>query len=55
MCSERDERRRRERDENRAMWDDFARAEPLTDPEPAADAGEPEPTEAREEVATPNR
>jgi hypothetical protein len=55
MCYERYERRRRESDESRAMWDDFARTEPLTDPEPPAEASEREPTEAREQVAAPNR
>jgi hypothetical protein len=55
MCYERYERRRRESDESRAMWDDFVRTEPLTDPEPPAEAGEPEPAEAREQVAAPDR
>jgi hypothetical protein len=55
MCYERYERRRREWDESRAMWVDFARTEPLTDPEPQDEVGEPEPTEAREQVAAPNR
>ncbi len=54
MCYERYERRRREADESRAMWEDFARSEPLADPARPAEASEPERTEAREEVATPN-
>jgi hypothetical protein len=55
MCNEYYMRRRREEDESRAIWQDFERAEPFAEREPPADVTEPEPTEPREAVATPER
>jgi hypothetical protein len=55
MCYERYERRRREADESREMWWDFARTQWVGDPEPPGEVTEPEPTEAREAVPTPER
>jgi hypothetical protein len=46
MCYERYERRRRrEADESRAMWHDFDRTTPISDPEPR-EVTEPEVAEA---------
>jgi hypothetical protein len=55
MCNEYYLRRRREADESRAIWQDFERAQPVDAPEAPADATEPEPTEPREAIATPER
>jgi hypothetical protein len=55
MCNERYLRRRREADESRAIWQDFEGAQPFEDPEPPAEVTEPEPTELREAIATPER
>jgi hypothetical protein len=55
MCYERYERRRREADESREMWRDFARTTPVRDPEPADEVSEPETTEAREATTAPER
>jgi hypothetical protein len=55
MCYDRYERRRREAEESREMWRDFARATPVGDPEPRDDVSEPEPTEAREEATSRER
>ena len=45
MCFERYERRRREADESRAIWRDFDRTTPISDPEPR-EVTEPEVPEA---------
>jgi hypothetical protein len=55
MCHERYERRRRAAEESREMWRDFARTTPVRDPEPPDEVTEPEPTEAREAVTSPER
>jgi hypothetical protein len=55
MCYERYERRRREAEESREVWWDFARTTPVRDPEPRDDVSEAEPTEAREAVTSPER
>ena len=55
MCYERYERRRREAEESREMWRDFARTTPVRDPAPPDEVSEPEPTEAREAVTSPER
>jgi hypothetical protein len=52
MCHEWYERRRREADESREMWRDFARTQAVRDPEPPDEVTEPEPTEARRTVTT---
>ena len=41
MCYERYERRRREAEESRAIWRDFERTTPISEPEPR-DVEEPE-------------
>jgi hypothetical protein len=55
MCHERYRRRRREVEESREIWQDFARTRPVEDPEPPDEAAEPEATEVREAIATPER
>ena len=55
MCDDRYERRRRDADETREMWPEFARADPVRDPGPRDEVSEPEPTGAREPVASPKR
>jgi hypothetical protein len=56
MCYERYSRRRREEaEESHELWQDFERTRPVADPEPPAEATEPERTEAREEIATSER
>jgi hypothetical protein len=55
MCYERHLWRRRQADESQEMWQDFVRTEPVRDPEPRTEVTEPEPTEAREAVAAPER
>jgi hypothetical protein len=55
MCNEYYLRRRREADESRAIWQDFEGTQPVDDPKSPAEAPEPEPTELREAVATPER
>jgi hypothetical protein len=55
MCYERYLRRRREEDESRDLWRDFERTVPISDPAPPDEVTEPEPTEARETLATPER
>jgi len=55
MCHERYLRRRREAEESREIWQDFARTRPVDDPEPPGEPAEPEPTELREAIATPER
>jgi hypothetical protein len=56
MCYERWMRRRdREAEESRDVWRDFERTTPIADPDVPAERTEPEPAEAREEVATADR
>lgn len=56
MCHERYlQRRRREAEESRELWDDFERTEPVADAEPPAEAAEPERARAREEITTSER
>jgi hypothetical protein len=55
MCNEYYLRRRREADESRAIWQDFERAQPVDEPESPGEPTEPEPTELREAIATPER
>ena len=55
MCYERYLRRRREADESQSVWQEFERTRPIADPEPAPDVTAPEPSEASEEVAVPER
>jgi hypothetical protein len=55
MCNERYLRRRREADESREIWQDFMRTQPHEDPEPPVEVTEPEPTEVREAIATPEQ
>jgi hypothetical protein len=55
MCNERYLRRRREEDESREIWQDFMWTQPHEDPEPPGEVTEPEPTEVREAIATPER
>ncbi|HTE60260.1 MAG TPA: hypothetical protein VK631_07900 [Solirubrobacteraceae bacterium] len=54
MCNERYLRRRREADESREIWQEFVQTESIDAPEPP-DVTEPEPSEVREAVATPER
>ena len=55
MCHERYLRRWREADESRELWRDFERTVPIADTERPDEVTEPEPTEARETVAAPER
>jgi hypothetical protein len=55
MCNERYLRRRREADESREIWQEFVRTEAVDDPEPPVEATEPEPSEVREAIGTPER
>lgn len=55
MCHEYYLRRRQEAEESRAIWQEFDQAPPVDDVEPLVDATEPEPTELREVIATPER
>jgi hypothetical protein len=55
MCYERYLRRRRQADESQEIWQEFDRTRPIADPEPVPDVTPPEPTEAKEEVALPER
>jgi hypothetical protein len=50
MCWEYYERRRREDEESRALWRDFERTTPISDPEPR-EATEPEVAESELEEA----
>jgi hypothetical protein len=55
MCHELYQRRSREADESREIWQDFDRTRLVGDPEPREEVTEPEPTEAREEAALSER
>lgn len=55
MCNEYYLRRRREAEESREIWQEFVQAEPFEDPVPPDDVTEPEPTEVREAIATPQQ
>ena len=55
MCNEYYRRRRREEEERRAVWQEFEGVQPVDDPEFPVEATEPEPTELREAIATPER
>jgi hypothetical protein len=55
MCHERYLRRRREADDSSELWQDFARTQRVDDLEPPDEVTEPEPTEEREAIATPER
>ena len=55
MCNEYYRRRRRDEEESRAIWQEFERVQPLEGRESPAEATEPEPTELREAIATPER
>jgi hypothetical protein len=55
MCYERYWRRRRQAAESQSIWQDFEQTRPVAEPEPPPDVTTPEPTEAREEVAVPER
>lgn len=56
MCHDRYLRRRREDEEARAIWQDFERTTPISEPEPG-EVEEPERTEAEraEELTTSER
>lgn len=57
MCYDRYLRRRRheeERDESRAIWEEFDRTTPISDPEPG-EVDEPERTEPERATAIPER
>jgi hypothetical protein len=51
MCYERLWRRREETEEGRELWHDFERTRPVSDPQPPVEVTDPEPAEAREEIA----
>ena len=55
MCHERYLRRRCEADESREMWQDFARVQPVDEPQPPDEITERELTKEREAIATPTR
>jgi hypothetical protein len=55
MCNERYLRRRQSAGESREIWQDFVRTEPIDDPEPPREVTEPEPTEVREAIGSPER
>ena len=56
MCHERLPRRRhRDVEEGRELWEDFERTQPAVEPEPPGEVTEPERTDAREEITTPER
>ncbi len=55
MCHELYLRRGRESDESRAIWQDFERARMVGDREPREQVSDPDPTDAREEVALSER
>jgi hypothetical protein len=55
MCQERYLQRRREAEESREIWQDFARTRPVDERRPPDEAAEPESTEVREAIATPER
>jgi hypothetical protein len=55
MCNEYYRRYRREADESRAIWQEFDQAPPVDVPESPDEVTEPETTELREAVATPER
>jgi hypothetical protein len=55
MCYERYLRHHREADESRVMWQDFWRNWWVDEPQAPVEDTEPEPTEVREAVATPER
>jgi hypothetical protein len=55
MCYERHLSRRRQADESRSIWQDFEQTRPVADPEPPPDVTTPEPAEASEEIAVPER
>jgi hypothetical protein len=55
MCYERYLRRRREADESREIWHDFAQTRPVADTNEPPDVTEPERTDAQEEVAIAER
>jgi hypothetical protein len=55
MCNEHYLRRRREAEESRQVWQDFADTRPIDDPEPPGEVTEPERTEASEAVGTQER
>jgi hypothetical protein len=57
MCYDRYLRRRRheeEREESRAIWEEFDRTTPISDPEPG-EVDEPERTEPERATVTPER
>jgi hypothetical protein len=55
MCHERYLWRCRDAEESREMWQDFLRSWWVDEPQPPKAPAEPEPTEVREAVATPER
>jgi hypothetical protein len=55
MCHERYLRRRREADESREMWQEFAQLQRIDDPEAPDEVTQPNPAEERETTATPER
>jgi hypothetical protein len=55
MCYERWQRLHREADESRSMWQDFERTRWVAEPEPAPQDVPPEPAEAEEQLAVPER
>jgi hypothetical protein len=55
MCNEYYLRRRQEAEESRAIWQELEGAQPVDEPGSPVEATEPEPTELREAIATPER